>query len=92
MKISQLIEKLEEFKSRLGDAEVLVEERGFGGYAMHTVRNVSEDGLCGGSIEDRPDDSILKDIFPEWDGDQDTLDDQEIKCVSLSTGTLLYAT
>jgi len=86
MKLTEFIEKLEIIRAKIGDAEVLVREDGFGGYGIHRLGSISEDTLCVFDIEDN--DNELNEIFPGWDGDKELT----IACVEISAGGMLYST
>lgn len=96
MKISELIKELEEFKTNNGDLEILTREDGFGGYAMHTcdgVENRTSKLYAYECNENGSNEKIIKKLFPQWDGNDDSLDDIEpISCAVISSGTMLYAT
>jgi hypothetical protein len=94
MVISELISKLEELKNKIGDVQVLVEHEGFGGYAIHTLEDVGESSLSSYDIdEDNYDYDVIRRLFPDWDGDEDTFEDfdSEVNCVEIKMGTMLYA-
>lgn len=93
MKISELILELENFKTKNGDTEVLTREDGFGGHAMHTCDGISSDKLYAYECAENGNEKIIKELFPEWDGDDDSLDDlKPLSCVVINSGTMLYAT
>ena len=92
MKISELINQLEELKNEHGDIEVLTKEDGFGGYAMHTCEGTNTHEIYPGDLYETGDESV-KEFFPEWDGDEDTLEDFEpINCAVILSGHVLYST
>jgi len=94
MKISELIKELEEFKAKHGDLVVVSKEDGMGGYGMLLSEGISKypDTINGYHFEDIDDEQNIKKVFPEWDGNEDTLDDLEVKVAILYTGDTLYST
>jgi hypothetical protein len=95
MKISNLISKLEKLKEKHGDIHLLLQQNGMGGHAMHTTKKeVRVDTMSLHSFigEEDLDDDVIKEFFPEWDGDIDTKENPSIKVVVLSTEDMLYAT
>ena len=96
MKISELIEKLTKIKEKHGDIPVLVEEEGYGGHALHTLkcdkRRVHNLELGTLIWSDEPNEELIKELFPDWDGNMESEQQLEIKYVELSTGKMLYST
>ena len=93
VKISELIEKLEQIKVKHGDLMVLGEMSGYGGHAIHTVTECVE--VSNINLYDMLDHSCeneIKEIFPEWDGDIDTEQDLSVDYVEISLGGMLYST
>jgi hypothetical protein len=90
MKISQLIKQLEKLKNKLGDVPMLVEVKGFGGYAMHTVDSVAETCLHTGDFEEENNftEEEIKEMIPTYDPEKD----DEFDCVEIKIGSLIYAT
>lgn len=90
MKISQLIEQLEELKKMHGDVPMLIRVTGFGGYAMHTVDSVSETSLCTGDFEEEDNftEEEIKEMLPTYDPEKD----DEFVCAEIEIGSLIYAT
>jgi hypothetical protein len=97
MKISKLIKELEKFKNLHGDAEVLTRIDGFGGYGIHNCGGISEDQLYPsefyeGGEDGNVTDTTIKELFPEWNGDHETLDNMNpITCVVINNGHPLYS-
>jgi hypothetical protein len=62
---------------------------------MHTVDGVGETSLQCYDLGENgyPDADVIKELFPEWDGNEDTLEDFDgkAKCVEINMGTMLYA-
>jgi hypothetical protein len=95
MRISKLIVKLESLKEKHGDIHLLIEQNGYGGYAMHTTKKdvkIQKMDIQTFVCEDSLDEKIVKEFFPSWDGDVDTNDNLEIKVAVISTEQMIYAT
>ena len=93
MKISDLIKELEEVKEKKGNLEILTRDNGFGGYAMHTCNGLSNTNLYAYECAENGNEEIIKELFPEWNGKDESLDDlTPIPCVVINSGTMLYAT
>ena len=96
MKISELEAQLAILKAKLGDVQILVEEKGFGGYAMHTCTGAKESSINSGDLGENgyPNNDVIQELFPEWDGNEDSLEDldSEVTCVEINLGTMLYST
>ena len=95
MILSKLISELESLKEKHGDLPILVQESGFGGYAMHTVSDKLEVNRM--SLEtlltcDEPEERVIKEMFPEWDDDLESEQNLKIGYVTLVLGTILYTT
>lgn len=84
IRISQLIEQLEKYKAKRGDVVVLTIEHGCGGHAVsfsgglcdttnHNEHNILPSEFHEGGEDGRWTDKQIKEIFPAWDGDHDTL-------------------
>ena len=79
-----------------GDAEVVITEKGYGGQTDYICDGVSEYPteiyayMVGG--EDYTDYDVVKELFPEWDGDEETVEELEpTKGFVLTTGTIVYS-
>ena len=96
MKISQLIKTLEGLQASLGDVPVVIEERGYGGYAVHTCGAVNKSSIRTYDLgeDGYPDADTLKELFPQWDGQEDSFEelDAECICVEIQMKTCLYST
>jgi len=98
MRISQLIEQLEKAKKEHGDIHVFTKEYGFGGEAYYTCGGVSndiEEIYPGDILEHRQlNDEQIKDLFPEYNGDEETLEEMQNTAlgISIKNGTLIYST
>jgi len=94
MKISELEKILAFVREKHGDVEVLIEESGMGGYAMHTINvndRINEMELS--SLDENDDEDIKKQLFPSWDGTEETIDDvPSLKYFEIGMGTFLFAT
>jgi len=88
MKVSELMNLLNQHLQTVGDSEILVEERGCGGYAMHTISGVGKSTLYSGDLEENDDEDIITELFPDWkEGD-----DLRMEYFEINLGTMLYAT
>lgn len=88
MKVSELMNLLNHHIQTVGDSEILVEQQGCGGYAMHTIDRVSKSTLHSGDLEENDDEDIITEIFPTWkEGD-----DLSIEYFEINLGTMLYST
>ena len=73
-------------------------EDGMGGYGMIYVSGVDKQPTEIGPyhFEDVDDDDPkVKSLFPDWDGDAETLCDSDmkpVKCVEIGAGEMLYST
>ena len=84
MKLNEFIERLKRLQEKVGDAEVLIREDGFGGHSMHKFGSMSESEIGVYEIED----ANSEEIFPNWDGEEDLT----ALCIELCAGTRLYTT
>jgi hypothetical protein len=93
MKVSKAIEELTELHRQLGDVELTVEIKGFGGHASYEVDSLKEETLCRWDLEEYfengddgndHEDPIYKEFFPN--------NEEEVSVVELKTGRMLYAT
>ena len=92
MKISELIKNLEAIKDKSGDIEVMFEEQGFGGHALHTIDGAKKSSIHSAMIEDL-DEREFRKLFPDWDGETEYWEtNMQVDCVELSMGTMLYST
>jgi hypothetical protein len=83
MNISELISELENKKNEIGDVPVFICTKGFGGYTVSTIGNISESAMYSGSLkESSVTNEDMKNIFPEWDAEKEV----ECICLELITG------
>ena len=97
MKITDLIKKLEDIKEKDGDVPIVVKHDGFGGYGILICDGVIQttispwamaEGGEYGNITDKD----IRIFFPNWDGNDDSLDTMDkAKCVCINGGKLIYA-
>lgn len=84
MKLNEFIERLKRLQEKVGDAEVLIREDGFGGHSMHKFGSVRESEISVYEIED----ADTKEVFQDWDGEEDLT----VLCIEITAGTRLYTT
>ena len=96
MKISELIQKLEEAKQKHGDVPVLIHNSGFGGHEIASIDNRIDDLTLRqwDFLEDtEPTKEEVEEYFPDWDGTEENCDDElESHCITLYSGYTLYST
>jgi len=107
MKISKLIEQLQELQEKLGDVPVLVEERGRGGHAEHEIGQAASSSMSPSLLADGyfergspPSLETIKEFYPLWDkelNNEDVIDifereNTETEYVLITLGRMLYAT
>jgi len=92
MKISTLIKQLEEIKEKYGDLPILIYEQGFGGHALLTFGRCEKSEMYAGSLleDDNLDEKQVKEIIPEYDGNEDSLD-KDFDYVQISGGSMIYS-
>jgi hypothetical protein len=91
MIISELIIELERLKLIHGDLPVVTKEYGFGGHAITTISKVESTSVyLGGMVELALSDDDIKEVVPDYDGDEDSLD-IEIDCIQICSGISIYA-
>lgn len=101
MQVSEFIQQLQKFLDKYGDMPVLVEESGFGGYAIKTFGGISKtpNNLNPTSIEE-PDADIIKELWgvelEEGEDEDDVYEQLEklkpIKYLEISSGATIYST
>tara|TARA_R110000772_G_scaffold20466_5_gene57010 strand:+ start:157589 stop:157870 length:282 start_codon:yes stop_codon:yes gene_type:complete len=87
MKISELIKDLEEMKNEHGDLTVMLEEDG---YELLLCDKISVETVGWYHIENVYNIDLIKEVFTEWDGNEDTLEKFETKVISIHNRDLLY--
>ena len=92
MKISEMEAALAKIKAQHGDIELTIHRSGYGGYEVTTVADVTSTTESLWRMEDG-DEKSIKTIFPEWDGEEESIDSIADKRVAqISMGGTLYTT
>lgn len=94
MKASKLIEELQKIVKEKGDISVLIEERGFGGYAIHSINDIVVSTISPSYIEEGLSDSLWEELFPELDKSEynDDTDGPEKEYIEISLSEMIYST
>ena len=93
MKISEIIDKLNLLKDEHGDIQVFCREDGYGGHAVHIIgEDINLKHLTLHDMFDDGDDVLIKELFPEWDGDYDTDQELSINYVEIELNNVIYST
>lgn len=90
MKISVLIKELEEIKSSHGDLPIIVSTKINYGSTENILSRVSKTSFYGGKeIQENLDEDEIKEIFPEYDGTWESLDN-DFDCILLYSGSQIF--
>jgi len=92
MLTSELLYILQQNLAEHGDIPVLVEQRGMGGYAIHTIDSTDIQKISPYDIEEEVTNECYKEVFLEWDGNEDISCISSQKYLELKLGSMLYAT
>jgi len=94
MKISEAIAELQKIMEEHGDATLIIEERGNGGHAEHTVSRLEFHTYYVNSEELSEEYSLsndeIKELLPEWNQDDEI--GRDINIVMIYTGRMISAT
>lgn len=98
-----MVKALNELIEKHGDLHLVGREDGFGGYGMHLVEKpdsrLTTIGLD--HFEEEPSAHVLKELFPDLEIPEEGIFDddghlqvqhQEIKCIEIPFGSLIYST
>lgn len=93
MKISEAIKQLQEIINEHGDMPLIVEEKGFGGHAEHTVSKLSFGGYYMNTNELSEEYSLgneeIKELIPEWNQDDEI--GRDVNVVIIHTKSMISA-
>lgn len=97
MKISQAIKELERLKEQHGDMFILIKEDGFGGHAIHTTSGFNTITLSTYEVSEGIDEGRMtiedaQEIFPEMTEENYEEIDDQVNCLIIQAGTMIYAT
>jgi hypothetical protein len=95
MKVSELIAVLEKVQAAEGDILICVKEHGFGGYNVSTMTASADsfDEISPADCEEEPDRPTATELWPDWDGEEETIDSiPPVKVLLLHTGLIIYST
>lgn len=98
MRISELINQLEQTKKEFGDIHVFTQVSGFGGRAVYTCIGPSKwtEKIYPNQLLEHMslDTEEIKKLFPNYNGDEESLETMEETAigVAIESGDLIYST